>query len=113
MGIARIGKFRHRVEIQSYETARDEEGGTTREWSTDATVWAKVNPISGSERQLADQTKSLLSHRITLRKYAAGWAGEMRIKFDSKYFNILAVVDPDYRGCFEVIDCAINEKQSA
>ena len=113
MGIAKIGKFRHRVEIQSYTLTRDEEGGSIRTWATAATVWAKVNPISGSERQIAAQTKSLLSHRMTMRKYEGSWGGEMRIKFDGKFFNILAIVDPDYRGCFEVIDCAINEKQSA
>jgi SPP1 family predicted phage head-tail adaptor len=113
MGIAKIGKFRHRVEIQSYSQAADAEGQIARSWSTAATVWGRVNPISGNERVAADQIKSKLSHRITIRKYEGTWTGQMRIKYDGKFFNIISIVDPDYRGCFEIIDCAINEKQTA
>ena len=113
MAIPNISRFRHRVEIQTYALTFDAEGGSSRAWSTQATVWAKVNPIMGTEADTADQIKSKLTHRITMRKYEGGFTSETRIKFDGKFFNILSVVDPDYRGCFEVIDCAINEKQTA
>ncbi len=111
--VDRIGKFRHRVEIQTYTETRDEEGGSIRTWGTDATVWAKVNPISGIEREEGRQTESKLSHRITMRKYEGGLTAETRLKFDGKFFNIIAFVDPEYRGCFEIIDVEIDEKQTA
>lgn len=111
--VDRIGKFRHRVEIQTYTNSVDEEGGNNRSWATAATVWAKVNPISGKEREEGRQTESKLSHRITMRKYEAGLTAEDRIKFDGKFYNIIAIVDPEYRGCFEVIDVEMDEKQTA
>lgn len=105
-----ISQFIHRVEIQSYTLTRDEEGGQINTWATDATVWAKVNPVSGREREAADKTDSRLKYRIIMREYEAGLTTDMRIKFGTKIFEIVAIVEPTLRGDFYILDCLQDEQ---
>jgi len=111
--VSRIGERRHFAEIQSSAKSKDEEGGTIRTWSKDNDWWIKITVMGGKEREEARQTKSKLTHRITMRFYEDGLTPEMRIVFDGKFFNIIAVVDPGYRGCDTIVDCQIDLEQVA
>jgi len=74
----RAGRLRHRLQIQSLAYARNNEGGNTPTWSTVATVWGSIEPLSGRELTEAQQVNTRASVRIRMRKYA-GLTTEHRI----------------------------------
>ena len=108
----RTGQMRHRVQLQAYATTRDEEGGTIRTFTTVAELWARVEPIGGKEREQGRQQKSVKTHQITMRFYdgfaTAGTDETMRLLFTKSgvthIFNIVAVVDPGFRGINTILD---------
>lgn len=90
----RIGQLHHRVTLQSASETADGGGGFTATWSDIATVWARIEPLSGKERMTAQQLENPLTHRITIR-HRSGVDAKMRIKFGSRIFNIRSVLNPD------------------
>lgn len=66
----RAGSLRHRVAIQEPVETRDDHGGITRTWNTIATVWASVEPLSGTELYEAQQVQSRVTVRVRMRPYA-------------------------------------------
>lgn len=66
-------------------------------WETYATRWAAFKSRGGSERFASDMIQAGQTHRISLRSDAATRAitPGMRVSYDSRVFNILAVVDED------------------
>lgn len=44
------GTLRHQVTVQSLARTADGAGGWTEAWTTAGTVWANVEPLTGSER---------------------------------------------------------------
>ena len=63
------GKLRHRVQIQAPTDVRDDHGGNTRTWTTIATVWGSVEPLSGRELFEAQQVHARAAVRIRVRHY--------------------------------------------
>ena len=61
------GELRHRIQLQSYTLSQDAFGAPTKAWSTYATVWASVEPLSGREALIAQQANPELSHLVTIR----------------------------------------------
>lgn len=93
------GRLRHRVELQRATDAIDAYGDTTPTWATLATVWAAVEPISGREYFLAQQTNSEVSTRITIRAVPGViLTPKDRIRWGSRLFDLQAVIDRDERG---------------
>ncbi len=103
----RIGELRHRLGIQAERATSDGGGGLTDPWAdpvTVATVWGKVEPLTGGERLHAAQIQDRLSHRIVIR-HRGGITAAMRIIFGTRVFNIRAVIDPGERGRFLELLC--------
>lgn len=88
----RSGTLRHRIEIQGESVTRDSYGGETKSWTTSATVWASINPLSGRERLAAQQVNAETTHKITMR-YHSGLTPENRIKFGSRIFDIEEILN--------------------
>lgn len=65
------GDLRDRVELQSFTDARDTHGEKDiwdeRNWTTDATLWANVEPQSGAENTEGDQVAGEVTHKVTIR----------------------------------------------
>ena len=72
------GELRTRVTIQSEVQVADSGGGAYHAWSTVATTWAKVEPLSGRELLQAEQLQSEVTHLITIR-YRSGLHAGMRV----------------------------------
>lgn len=93
----RAGELRHRITIQQ----NDESGAAwngTDSYTTFATVWAKIEPVSGEtslDRQTAKE-QSEVTHIFTIR-YLSGMNTGKRIYFDSRYFTPLSVHNIDER----------------
>lgn len=86
-----IGDLRERVEIWRMGEDQQDPGGGWQPGEPElvATVWAKVNPISGRERIEARQVTSPAMYRVTMRRRTdlteadwLVWSGErMNIRF--------------------------------
>jgi SPP1 family predicted phage head-tail adaptor len=103
----RIGELRHRLSIQAERATSDGGGGLSDPWAdpvTVATVWGKVEPLTGGERLHATQIQDRLSHRVVIR-HRAGVTAAMRVVFGTRAFNIRAVIDMGERGRFLELLC--------
>ena len=94
------GKLRHRVLLQSCTGAVDDYGdplySDDDQWTTEATVWAAIDPVSGKEFYAAEQARSSVSHKIRLR-YRQGVSAAWRVLYGSRVFRILSVIDWEER----------------
>lgn len=91
------GRLRHRITIQSATEAQDAHGGTTRTWADVATVWGSIEPLRGREFMNAQQLQSEVTHRVQLRYYA-GVTTAYRLRFGTRLFNIVSVLNPSERN---------------
>lgn len=63
-----IGELRHRLIIQKpTESQSSTSGFPTESWAQFATVWGRVNPMSGRERWQALQVSPEITHEVTIR----------------------------------------------
>lgn len=89
------GKLRHRIAIQSNNsTASTELGQPIDNWTTVATVWGRIEPLSGREAFYAQQVQADASHRITLRGNRT-INTKQRLVHESRVFNIVSVIDDE------------------
>ena len=88
------GAMRHRVVVQSASESRAADGGVTLTWSDVSTRWAQIEPASGKEFFVNQQVAAEVTHKITLRNYDT-LTTQHRLKFGTRYFNILSVLRPD------------------
>jgi len=103
----RAGPLRDRVEILEQRTTRDAGGAATTTYVPVATVWGRVEPLSGRERILAGGTGAVVSGRITLRYYH-GLSPRHRLAVTTRntrrVFGITAALNPDARLIQHVCD---------
>lgn len=88
----RIGPLRHRIALQSASDSQGEYGYVEKTFSTYATVWASVEPLSGRELLSSQQMHAETTHRIRLR-YLATVVATDRISFDSRTFEIVGRIN--------------------
>jgi SPP1 family predicted phage head-tail adaptor len=88
----RAGELRQRIKLESQTVTRNGFGEEVRVWATLATVWAKIETVSGAETIAQQQATALLTHKITIRTYAAIQPA-MRVNWNSRYFDVQAVLD--------------------
>ena len=82
-----IGEMRNRIALQSISGSTDAGGGQSTSFSTAATVWAKVENLSGTETPFGDQLQAKANYRFTIR-YNSSITEKFRIYYNSKTFNI-------------------------
>ena len=92
----RIGDLKKRIELQSPSNAADGMGGFTVTWTSVAHIWAAVWPVSASEQIAAGGNPMTISHRIRIR-YRSDITNAWRIVYDSTYYNIVSIIDPNMR----------------
>ena len=63
------GALDKRVQIQAASDVLNAHGGQTRTWNTVATVWARIEPLSGNELLEAQQVEERADVKITIRNY--------------------------------------------
>lgn len=97
------GALRQRIELQSAVEMRDAIGGVVRAWSTVATVWGEIKPITAREVVANSQVQGRVTHFVRVRYYSAlrqSW----RLKYGSRVFNISGIRDADERKKIMVVD---------
>jgi SPP1 family predicted phage head-tail adaptor len=100
----RIGKLRHLIELQSSATTTDAVGQQVKTWTTYATVWAWVRPMSGREVMSSQQAVGEITHKVTIR-YDDSIAVTDRILFGTRIFDINFIGNRDERNIFMEIMC--------
>lgn len=108
IGKKRIADLRHRVVIESLTDSTDGQGGFTAAWGTFSTVWGSIQPAKAWEAMVAMRVEYQKSHTCTIR-YLAGVTTSMRIKFDSRYFQIKGIRTPDEKDFFMILDLEENQ----
>ncbi|OQB35290.1 MAG: Phage head-tail joining protein [Candidatus Latescibacteria bacterium ADurb.Bin168] len=103
------GKLRHRIVIQQATVAAPGTyGEQALSWSTFATVWAEVKPVSGGESFDMGQDRASVSHEIRIR-YLAGVKPNMRVQFTRDEvrhtFKIHSILEDAFRGAEMVLSC--------
>lgn len=87
-----IGELNQRARILSHVTEPDGAGGYTETWNTAATVWAKLEALSGDEDYVAQAIRTRIRYRINLRRNPAIEPAR-RIVIGTRTFRILDVLD--------------------
>lgn len=91
------GALRHSIELQAYTSTPDGMGGTQDTWTTQGSaVRAGIWPVSVSEQRKAASPTAVGTHQIRIRYYA-GLSAAWRVKFSTRYFSIVSVVDKEER----------------
>jgi len=94
----RAGILKHWIELQSHTLIQDPiTGDITEVWTTQASVWAEVAPLSGREFIAANAVQSEVRARITLR-YRDDVDSDWRISFRGKIYNIEAILPDLWSG---------------
>ena len=88
------GKLNKIITIQSSTEALDAYGGTLKTWATFARAWAAVIPLRSRDLLAAQAALNETVVRFNIR-YVAGVTAGMRILYDSKYYDITAVINVD------------------
>ncbi len=65
------GELNRRLVLEAPVESPDGAGGVTRAYAPAMTVWAKVEPVSARNAVVADAPGATITHRITIRQYAA------------------------------------------
>ena len=113
-----IGKMRHRIAIQSRSDVKDDNGGQIGTWSTDGTVWAAVQTLTGRKLEQARQIDAEATVEIRTRYCADGASGgygqitvDNQLLFGTRILEPVYVVNEDEMNiCLRVI---CKEKRGA
>lgn len=96
----RSGKLRHLVSVQQLLAGSPQQlasGEPDATWTDVVTnVHAAIEPLRGRELLAAQQINAEVSGTVRMR-YRAGVTSAMRIKWGTRYYDILAVVDFEER----------------
>ena len=93
----KIGRLRHKIIIEKPTETTSDTGDVIQSWAEFATVWAEVTPLRGREYWASKQITSEITGKIKIR-YLNGITQKMRVKFDSRIFNIEAVLNPNEKN---------------
>lgn len=82
-----IGRLNKRLELQEPTETQGPNGEPQIEWTTVATRWGSLEPLSGREGLMAKQAGSTTTHRIRLW-HCAGLDEKWQIKWGERIFRI-------------------------
>ena len=93
-----IGERRWRIKIEEPTTSRGTSGQEIIAWDSVCNIWAKVSYKQAGSREeiMGDQpvTQTAVVFDIA---YRDGLNEKMRVVFNSEYFNILYIQNPDFK----------------
>ncbi len=104
----RAGRLDKRVQLQSATEARDSHGQPIKTWTTQATVWAGVEPLRGAEKVAAMQMGAYRQLDVIIR-YRSDVTEDWRILYGTRELEIKSVVNEYERDrmlkirCLEVV----------
>lgn len=91
------GSYRHPITIQKQSNTENDYGEKIPTWDDVITVKAGIYPVSGKDYISAVEVNSEITHKVNLR-YVPDITADMRIKFGSRIFTIIAIMNFQERG---------------
>lgn len=96
------GDLRSKITIQRKTRVADGAGGATEAWADVATVWAKWEPLRGSEMWRAQRISPLVQIKAAIRfrgdaNGAPYYSIADRVLYRGRYHSVVAAIDPDDR----------------
>lgn len=107
------GRLDRRITIQSRTVMQDGFGAEIASWSDEATVWAEVKPLRGSERWAAMEVAADLPTRFTIRYRAEPSTVDNRIAYKGRIYDIQSVNEIGRRVGWEIYAKARQDKVAA
>lgn len=104
-----VGRLRQRIELQKNVTEPDGQGGTTATWEGIDTVWADINPVSGTERYEIESLKGNITHTVRIR-FRSSITNENRFLFNGKPYYIKYALNKGEDNTY--MDLAVTEEQN-
>jgi len=84
-----VGQLRERVIIEDVTNTPNDAGGHEQSWSTFATRWASIEPVSSFTKFQAEGLSHKISHKIYFRYDGLeNLTQSMRIVFGTRIFHI-------------------------
>jgi hypothetical protein len=96
------GELTERITIEKSTNTQNEVGENTLTWSTFATVWAKVESMSGREAERYAEIVGFSGHKVTMRPLT-GFTSAMRIIYRTRTLEIGAINEFDRIRYLDVI----------
>jgi len=90
------GDLRHRIVLEQPVRSKNAMGEQIDTFTTVATVWAAVEPLTGTWLFQAQQADSKVSGRVRIR-YREDIEPTWHILFDGRYLSIISILNPDER----------------
>ena len=103
-----IGMLRHQVSLQKPTNTTDAGGGAAKSYTTLATLWANIKPVSGSEKYRQGQVQETATHQVTIR-FRSDIGTNYRIVYDDRNFNIKHIRNVDERDRYILLICNEGE----
>jgi SPP1 family predicted phage head-tail adaptor len=100
----RIGNLNRRVEVLAFFKKKDEYGGEDGEWGVVDCLWAKIEPISGTEYFQANTINAETVVKITLR-YNPKITVLNRIRYQNSTYEIIGVSDEKTAHQVTILNC--------
>jgi SPP1 family predicted phage head-tail adaptor len=104
------GDLRSKVIIEEATYTDNGFGGKITTWTTLATVWAKVEHLSGRELQIAQLIAPNILYEFTIR-YRADMSTQYRIYYSGQYFNIRDIKDLDNIHKWLFLKCEVRDSE--
>ena len=89
----RSGDLNKRVELQAPTLTPDGMGGFSASYSTVATVYCAIWPVSSTDVIAANSTSLVITHRLRIR-YRSVLKTSWRVSWAGRYFAIVSIIDP-------------------
>lgn len=83
----RVGKLRHKGEIQSCTETPDSFGEPTKGWVKLYDVWCDIKPLNGTEKYVSAEKHATSTHQVIIR-YSSGISPKMRLVSRGRTFEI-------------------------
>ena len=103
------GNLRHQVIIQVNTPTKDANGGVVDSWSTDSTVWASVQTLTGRKLEMARQIDAEATVEIRMRYCGSGGSANVtvdnRLLFGDRILQPFLVVNENERNVMLTIQC--------
>lgn len=96
-----IGKLDRRIEIQTATDTRDAFGAGVPSYTTTYTVWASIVPAGGQEGTEGEKQTATGIVKFSIR-YISGLDEKMRILYDSEYYDIMSIDEPDRKRSLDI-----------
>ena len=90
----RAGELKQRIELQSPYRSLNSMNELIDTYTTKATIWAAIEPLTGNRLFMAQQANSEVQGICRIR-YRTDVNPLMRIKYGNRYFQIKVIIDRD------------------